>query len=213
MPITTIFFDLDDTLYPASSGVWRLIKERMNLFMHEKLEIPWDQIPLLRESYFHQYGTTLRGLQTHHQVDVENYLSFVHDIPISQYIFPDKKIREIIESLPQRKFIFTNADAEHAKRVLNAMDLTDCFSGIIDIMSVEPYCKPMKPAFVIAQNITGEPDAGNCVLIDDLATTTKAGMEFGFFTVLFGKNSDEQAANAFLEDFSDLPAIISEINN
>jgi pyrimidine 5'-nucleotidase len=213
MPITTIFFDLDDTLYPASSGLWKLIKDRMNLFMHEKLEIRWDQIPNLRESYFHKYGTTLRGLQNHYQVDVDSYLEFVHDIPVSDYLSPDKRIKDLIDSLQQRKYIFTNADAGHAKRVLDALDLTGCFSGVIDIKTVEPYCKPMTPAFRIALEAADEADASNCILIDDLASTTKAGKEFGFYTILFGKTGDAQEAHAYIQDFSELPAIISEINN
>ncbi|HKZ44028.1 MAG TPA: pyrimidine 5'-nucleotidase [Anaerolineales bacterium] len=213
MPITTILFDLDDTLYPASSGVWKLIKDRMNIFMHEELGIPWDQIPLLRERYFREYGTTLRGLQTHYHLDVNAYLSFVHDIPLSQYLIPDRRTRDIIKTLPQKKYIFTNADADHAKRVLKTLDLTDCFSGIIDITAVEPYCKPMEQAFNIALEVAGEPEAVNCVLIDDLPTTTKAGKELGFYTILFAKTGDPGDANAFLDDFRDLPAIISEINN
>ena len=213
MPITTIFFDLDDTLYPASSGLWTLIKDRMNLFMHDQLGIPWDEIPLLRERYFREYGTTLRGLQTLYQVDVDSYLSFVHDIPLNQYLHPDKKVKKIINDLPQNKFIFTNADSEHAKRVLNALDLSDCFEGIVDIKKVNPFCKPMKPAFNIALDIAGEPEATNCVLIDDLPSTTKAGKEFGFFTILYGKDGELQEADAFLKDFIDLPLIISEIKN
>ena len=213
MPITTIFFDLDDTLYPASSGLWKLIKDRMNLFMHDQLGIAWDEIPLLRERYFREYGTTLRGLQTKYQVDIDSYLSFVHDIPLDKYLHPDKKVKKIINDLPQKKFIFTNADFEHAKRVLNALDLSDCFEGIVDIKKVDPFCKPMKPAFNIALDFAGESEATNCVLIDDLPSTTKAGREFGFFTILFGKEGEHQVADAFLKDFGDLPFIISEIKN
>ena len=63
MRFSTLFFDLDDTLYPASTGLWHAIKERMNMFMHERLCLPEAEIPALREQYFKTYGTTLRGLQ------------------------------------------------------------------------------------------------------------------------------------------------------
>jgi len=71
MPFTTIFFDLDDTLYPSSSGIWKLIKDRMNLYMHQRLKIPWDEIPTLREKLFHEFGTTLRGLQVNYKIDTQ----------------------------------------------------------------------------------------------------------------------------------------------
>ena len=39
-PIRAFFIDLDDTVYPASSGVWPLAGERMVTYMHEVLGIP-----------------------------------------------------------------------------------------------------------------------------------------------------------------------------
>jgi putative hydrolase of the HAD superfamily len=63
MRFTTIFFDLDDTLYPSETGLWHAIKERMNSYMRERMHFPEDQIATVREKYFLQYGTTMRGLQ------------------------------------------------------------------------------------------------------------------------------------------------------
>ena len=71
----------------------------------------------------------------------------------------------------------------------------------------------MTPAFEIALGIAGESKAGNCVLIDDLAKTTRAGKEFGFYTILIGENSDKQAADAFLDDLSGLPDILAEFEH
>ena len=61
MRFTTIFFDLDDTLYPSNAGLWLAIKNRMNDYMRERMNIPADEIPALREKYYLQYGTTLHG--------------------------------------------------------------------------------------------------------------------------------------------------------
>ena len=61
-PIRAFFIDLDDTVYPASSGVWPLAGERMVTYMHEVLGIPLAEAPKIRERLFHTYGTTLRGL-------------------------------------------------------------------------------------------------------------------------------------------------------
>ena len=69
MRFTTLFFDLDDTLYPSSTGLWPAIKDRMNLYMIERLGIPENDVPFLREQYFKMYGTTLRGLEERHKVD------------------------------------------------------------------------------------------------------------------------------------------------
>src|SRR5688572_30235354 len=133
MRFTTIFFDLDDTLYPSSTGLWPAIKDRMNLYMCERLGIPEKDVPQLREQYFKMYGTTLRGLQERHHVDMQDFLAFVHDLPLIDYLKPDPTVRDIIASLPTRNLIFTNADANHARRVLTALKLDDLFETIVDV--------------------------------------------------------------------------------
>ena len=212
MPFTTIFFDLDDTLYPASSGIWKLIKDRMNLYMHQHLEIPWEEIPKLREKLFHEYGTTLRGLQVNYKIDTNEYLSFVHDIPLHEYLKPNDSLQHMLEELPYHKLIFTNADANHAHRVLIALGLQNCFERIVDINAVNPYCKPMQPALKIALDLSGETEPRNCILVDDQPKTTRAGREFGFFTILIGQDDDHKdAANATLDQLTDLPELLQTI--
>ena len=82
MSFTTIFFDLDETLYPASAGLWAAIRERINLYMQERLGFTKEQIETVREKYFREYGTTLRGLQANHDVNMDDYLAFVHGIAL-----------------------------------------------------------------------------------------------------------------------------------
>lgn len=211
MPFSTIFFDLDDTLYPSSSGVWKLIKDRMSLYMNQRLGIAWDEIPTIRESFFREYGTTLRGLQIHYQVNTDEYLSFVHDIPLQEYLCPDAALKKMLMDLPLRKLIFTNADSNHASRVLSALGLENCFEKIVDINAVEPFCKPMQPALKIALDLSGETDPHRCILVDDLPSTTRAGREFGFFTILFGNNGKEMDANATLAQLTDLPKLLQNL--
>ncbi len=143
MKYTTIFFDLDDTLYPASTGLWHAIKERMNIYMRDRLGFDPAEIPVMREKYFLQYGTTLRGLQANHDIDVQDFLAFVHDLPLSDYIRPNPALCKVIASLGTRNLIFTNADAAHARRVLKALELGNCFENVVDVNAVAPYCKPM----------------------------------------------------------------------
>jgi putative hydrolase of the HAD superfamily len=208
MPFTTVFFDLDDTLYPASSGVWKIIKERMNVYMHERLGIDREAIPALREKLFREYGTTLRGLQAHYPVNTDEYLAYVHDIPLHEYLHPDPMLRAMLDSLPYRKLIFTNADAAHAQRTLAALGLENCFSAIVDIKAVSPYCKPMQAAFEIALGIAGEPDARCCVMLDDLPATIQAARKFGFYSILFGQEGTHPDADATLTRLIDLPEVL-----
>ena len=212
MKFTTIFFDLDDTLYPTSTGLWHAIKERMNIYMRDRMGFAPTEIPRLREKYYLQYGTTLRGLQANHEIDVEDFLAFVHDLPLDEYIQPNPDLCEIIASLGTRNLVFTNADAAHARRVLKALELDDCFESIVDVNAVAPYCKPMPESFQIAMDMAGESDPARCVMIDDLPRTTQAAREAGLFSILFGRESPHPEADATLTDWHNLPAILNGRN-
>jgi len=205
---TTIFFDLDDTLYPASTNLWSTLKARMNAYMHERLGIPEENIGSLREQYFQQYGTTLRGLQAHYPVDTAEYLAYVHDVPLRDYLTPDPLQRRVIASLPTRNLIFTNADSAHARRVLAQLNLTDCFPQIVDINALAPYCKPMPESFKFAMQAAGESDPRHCVMIDDLPHTTRAAREYGMFSILYGRDGKAADADASFRDWSELPGIL-----
>ncbi len=208
MQFTTIFFDLDDTLYPSSAGLWKAIKSRMNQYMHERMGLPEAEIPALREKYFATYGTTLRGLKANHKIDEEDFLAFVHDLPLKDFLTPNPILRSVIASLPARKLIFTNADSSHAKRVLAALHLEDCFESIIDVRNVAPHCKPMPEAFKTAMTIAGETDPARCVMIDDIPRNTRGAREAGMFSILYGQTEPSPDANAALVDWNLLPELL-----
>jgi pyrimidine 5'-nucleotidase len=208
MRFTTIFFDLDDTLYPSNTGLWLAIKERMNTYMRDRMGFPEDQIPHIREKYFLQYGTTLRGLQAHHEIDTQDYLAYVHDLPLKDFLTPNPTLRLIIASLPTRNLIFTNADIHHAERVLTALELRDLFEIIVDVNAVAPFCKPMPESFQIAMNLAGETDPSKCVMIDDIHRTTSAARKAGLFSVLYNETFTNGEADAHLTDWNDLKTIL-----
>lgn len=210
MRFTTLFFDLDDTLYPSSTGLWHAIKERMNLYMRDRLGIPESDIPFLREQYFKMYGTTLRGLQERHEVDKEEYLAFVHDLPLQEYLTPNPVVREVIAALPTRNLIFTNADAAHAWRVLAMLQLDDLFETVVDVNAVAPYCKPMPESFAIAMDLADEPDPRRCVMIDDLPRTTRAALNVGMASLLYGFEKDTEDASGVFTDWTHLPLLLGD---
>ena len=208
MRFSTFFFDLDETVYPASTGLWGAIRERINAYMHERLGIPPEQIEAQREKYFREYGTTLRGLQAAYHVDMEDYLAFVHAIPLQHYLSPDPGLRKVLEAIPARKFIFTNADRAHAQRVLDALGLQGLFDDILDVHVIAPYCKPMPESFQLALQATGNPDPHDCVLLDDQVRITQVAHALGFFSVLVGKDDSTPGADAVILRLNDLATVL-----
>lgn len=211
MGYTTLLFDLDDTLYPPQNGVWAAIRERMNLYMLEKLRLPADQIASLRRFYYETYGTTLRGLQTHFQVDADDFLAFVHDLPIRNMIQPDAELHELLMSISQRKFIFTNADSAHARRILDALGLQACFDGIIDVRALGFHCKPEPVAYQLAMSIAGESSPQRCVYLDDAPRNLAPARALGFFTILVGDEMSHTAADRAMRRPHDLRRVMPEL--
>jgi putative hydrolase of the HAD superfamily len=133
----------------------------MTRYMIEHISIPEADVPRLRERYFREYGTTLRGLQAHHAVDVEDYLAYVHDVRVGDFVHPDPVQQSVLAALRTRNLIFTNADANHARRVLGALQIEGFFADIIDVNRMQPYCKPSREAFALAMQAGGESDPAN----------------------------------------------------
>ncbi|MBE3040182.1 MAG: pyrimidine 5'-nucleotidase [Chloroflexi bacterium] len=208
MRFNTFFFDLDETLYPTSSGLWSAIRERINAYMYERMGFPPEQIEVLREQFFREYGTTLRGLQANYTVDMDEYLAFVHNVPLEAHLHPDPELHRVIEALPARKFIFTNADSLHANRVLDVLGLQGLFDGILDVHTLAPYCKPMPESFEMALQAAGSPDPRTCALLDDQARITRAARSLGFYSILVGKDSAGEDADAALVKWTDLPGLL-----
>ncbi len=211
MPITTLFLDVDDTLYPSSAGLWAAIRARMEDYMRERLHLSSQDIPRLRQVFFETYGTTLRGLQATQAVDVKEYLNYVHDLPVGDYLCPDPELRRALLACPQRKLLFTNADREHAKRVMAALQVTECIDGIVDIYDFDPYCKPQPQAYAVALRAAGVQEASQCVLCDDSLRNLDTAHSLGFHTVLVGSDRPHPSAEASISKLSDLPGVLQRL--
>ncbi|MFC2042859.1 pyrimidine 5'-nucleotidase [Chloroflexota bacterium] len=197
MLFTNLFIDLDDTLYASNNGLWDAIGDRMNRYMVERVGLPEGEVPILRRHYFKTYGTTLRGLQRHHKVDSDDFLAFVHDIRLGDYLQPEPELRDLLLSLPQRCWIFTNADSDHAKRVLTILGLVDCFIGIIDVKAMDFACKPEAEAYRRALYLAGNPVPEKCVHIDDSSLNLRAAQDLGMMTILVCSDANEHPAATY----------------
>jgi pyrimidine 5'-nucleotidase len=207
--LSTLFFDLDETLYESSSGIWLAIRDRIGLYMHERIHLDWEVIPSMRAELFQTYGTTRRGLVALYDIDPQEYLDFVHDIPIQEFIKPDPELKEILTSYPHRKLIFTNADRNHARRVLDALGIQDIFEMVIDIQDIDPHCKPMKEAFQRALDLAGESNPHSCVMLDDSQSNLATAKALGFTTVRVGSNQLSWDYDYCIQRIHELPGVLA----
>jgi len=208
MCFKVLFFDLDDTLYPPTSGLWGAIGTRIETFMRDRVHIPAEIVPSMRTELFLKHGSTMRGLVDLYQISEQDFLDYVHDVPLSKYIFPNPDLRMTLEMYPQRKVIFTNADTNHANRVLAALGLHGIFEQIIDIRDIRPFCKPQVEAFTRALELAGVDDPSNCVMIDDAYRNLRSASQAGLFTIQTGVENCPEGVDAAVLSLLDLPDVI-----
>ncbi len=181
--IEHILFDLDDTLYPVNAGLMQEISQRMNEFMVKYVGIPEADVSRVRQDYWARYGTTLRGLYIERNIDAQAFLEFVHDIKVDEYLKEDLELNAILVSLPQKKYIFTNAPASHARRVLDALGVGEHFVEIYDINFIEYESKPTQSAYEkVLAAIGAKPET--CLMVEDSARNLVPAKSLGMHTVL-----------------------------
>lgn len=205
---SALIFDLDETLYESSTGIWQAIRDRIGLYMHDRMGFEWETIPGLRANLFTTYGTTLRGLMTLYDVDPQDYLEFVHDIPMQNFLKPDPKLGEMLRSYSQRKIIFTNADRRHAQRVTKALGIESAFERIIDIRDIEPHCKPMPEAFRTALQMA-EVEPAQCIMLDDSQSNLATARSMGMGTIRVGSDQLSWDYDECVSRIHDLPSVFS----
>jgi len=115
--LETWVFDLDNTLYPASSSLFPQIDIRMRTFIAERLKLSLDEAFVLQKRYYREFGTTLRGLMTVHGMEPADFLAYVHDIDHT-VLDVAPQLDQALAALPGRKLIFTNGSHRHAEKVL-----------------------------------------------------------------------------------------------
>ena len=181
-------FDLDNTLYPASSRLFELIDERMSAYVARLLGCDSDEARRVQKQYFREHGTTLAGLMRHHDVDPHDFLDDVHDIALDR-VPRDERLAEALERLPGRKFVFTNGNDRYAQRVLGAIGIGDHFHGLIDIHACDYRPKPDAHGYrLLIERFAIDPE--RAVLVEDMAKNLKPAKALGMTTVWVDNGSD-----------------------
>jgi putative hydrolase of the HAD superfamily len=134
-------FDLDNCLYPASTGLFALIDERMGAYIQRLLDCDPIEARRVQKAHFHEHGTTLAGLMKEHGVDPHDFLNDVHDIALDR-VQCDERLGRLLARLPGRRFVFTNGDAFYARRLLARIGVEDHFDDLHDIHASNYRPKP-----------------------------------------------------------------------
>jgi len=174
-------FDLDNTLYPAACDLFGQVSRRMTRFVADRLDLDLAAAHAVQKDYFRTYGTTLRGMMIHHDVDPRDYLGFVHDIDLT-VVPPAPGLDAALARLPGRKVIFTNGSVAHATRVMERLGVAGHFDGIFDIVAGDYIPKPNPDTYRAMAGRFGIAP-GRAVMIDDIPANLEPAAALGMTTV------------------------------
>ena len=182
-------FDLDNTLYPAHSALFPQIDARMGLYIQRLLKVDAIEAHRIQKELYHTHGMTLPGLMALHNVDPHDFLANVHDVDID-VLRPHPELGDLIARLPGRKFIFTNADAPYATRVLERLGLTHAFDAMHDIHALDYVPKPQAPAY--ASMCSAHAIAPTrAMFVEDMARNLAPAKAIGMTTVWIDNGSEQ----------------------
>jgi len=194
-------FDLDNCLYPASTGLFELIDQRMGAFIERLLGVDSIEARRVQKAHFHEHGTTLAGLMREHGVDPHEFLNDVHAIPLDR-VAPDNRLARNLGRLPGRKIVYTNADEAYARRVLEALGIGEHFAELHDIHAAELRPKPDHHGYRLLIERFGI-DPANAVMVEDMAQNLRPAKLLGMTTV-WVDNGSERGNHGHDPDYIDL---------
>jgi len=210
-------FDLDNTLYPPEVLLWRRVDDRIERYVQARLRVDPAEARSVRKGYLREFGTTLRGLMHHHGVEPEEYLEYVHDVPIDEIVPRRPELSAMLSALPGRKVVFTNGSASYAERVLAALGVRDRMDDIFGIEFMEYRAKPSPYPYAKLLRATGCA-ARDSLLCEDLRENLLPARELGIFTVLVSRENGRKREilprdggpfpHAILSDVCDLPSVL-----
>ena len=181
-------FDLDNCLYPASTGLFDLIDERMAAYIQRLLDCGPEEAKRIQKSHFHAHGTTLAGLMEEHQVDPHHFLSDVHDIAFDR-VQSDERLARLLPRLPGRRFIFTNGDAPYARRVLDRIGIAAHFDELHDIHASSYRPKPDPHGYrLLCERFNIDPE--RALLVDDMVQNLAPAKALGMTTIWVDNGSE-----------------------
>jgi len=186
-------FDLDDTLHNATAHIFPVMNRAMTQYMMHSLDLDESSAHRLRQHYWRVYGATLKGLIRHHGTNPHHFLQETHKFTnLLDMVVQVKRLRHMLQSLSGRKLVFTNAPRDYALRVLQILDISDCFELVFSVESAKFHGKPSVRGFQMLLR-TIKVKASDCIMLEDnlpaLMTAKRLGMKTIWITKTLQKPS------------------------
>ena len=210
-------FDLDNTIYDIKAGVFEKISSRITEYIISTLSVTREEANLVRSNMYKKYGLTLTGLMREYGIAPDEYLDYIHDVTHPELRY-DAQLKQNLNNLTGRKFIYTNASESHSKNILSLMGIDAVFEKILDIKATHYVPKPDPKSYDIMLKSFGilSNQIESSIFIEDTAKNLKPAKLLGLKTVWMEneRNLEDYKDNAEYIDYkySDLKSFLNDIS-
>ena len=212
--LSTILFDVDDTLYDIATGFTAHRNgDSVQRFMVDKLGFPdGATAQALRDEYFTMYHSTAKALTMAEKdgkfpklndknsndgndtavpsaprfraEDLANY--WAENLDYTMLTPKSSQFKKELQDLPFTLVAFSNGPRNYVRRVLQELDLWDLFGEerLFAVDDVLPYCKPEQKAFRVVLDRVGVSSPAECIMVEDSMKNVRRCKEMGMKTVL-----------------------------
>eukprot|EP00934_Nitzschia_sp_Nitz4_P003724 Nitzschia sp. Nitz4//scaffold34_size148208//40835//42310//NITZ4_002971-RA/size148208-processed-gene-0.40-mRNA-1//1//CDS//3329548768//3714//frame0 len=200
-PIDVLVFDLDGTLYDRRNGFMNQMRKNVSQFMVDcrggKMEEiqTIEQAEAARRPLFAKYNQTKRGLQLEgYEFDGDAYDEALRRGASEFFSELDQELVELLQSLPQRKVVFTNGPEQGSRSILEGLGILHLFDGILGSEFCDQHsrhggtCKPEAESFQLLLEYLHVPPERIC-FFEDSVMNLKAGRDLGMATVLIASDT------------------------
>lgn len=205
-------FDLDDTLYPYDSMLWKQIEDNIRDYISDYMNISPEEAYEKQIRYYKTFGTTLSGLMKETEIDPEIFVDAVHELDLS-VLKPNPALKEALDKLPGRKFVFTNGAHKHGHNVTKQLGIHDCFDGFFGAKDTDFIPKPDIYAYEkMLKHFEINPK--EATFFEDNQKNLRLPHEMGMRTVWIRNSSKEHNASTVKPDFCDyeIESLVNCIN-
>ena len=205
-------FDLDNTLHDATPHIFPHINRSMTAYLQEYLQLDEAAANALRVDYWQRYGATLTGLMKHHGTDPDHFLWHTHQFPqLRQMVLRQPRLHHVLQGLPGRKVVFSNAPEQYARAVLKLLRVDDLFEDVFAIEHAHYKPKPQVAGFrhLLRQyRLQG----AQCVMVEDSAENLLTAKKLGMHTVWVSTApSTPSHVDVKVRTVLDLPRVLAKL--
>jgi len=212
MATTCWIFDLDNTLHNATPHIFPHINRSMTAYLQQHLALDEQAANDLRVHYWQRYGATLHGMMRHHGTDPDHFLWHTHQFPeLHKMVVNEPRLRQVLQRLPGKKLVFSNAPQHYARAVLKLLGIDDLFEDLFAIEHTRYQPKPNIAGFMRLLN-KHHLHPAQCIMVEDAAENLQAAKRLGMRTVWVSSTTRAPAyVDVKIRSVMELPRAMSRL--